>query len=582
MQTLSRVLHLLSLGEDTGAVVKQIRLGFFPLVFSIFLSSSVDAKKDHYRPEVEQTKKLSFPINQIKQGKKWVQLPTVGAEELSAELRKKYENQGFEARVYKLHNSQGSSGSATYAIHPNGLVVGLIKNYSTNEFYEVYQRPGEAKATLLAVNPDEFDPCVAKNGTRDDYEHHRPTEAIPTTASPTSSSVQDNTQVTIDVAILYTSTLRQIYGSDFLETKIQLAMIDANLALSNSELGNVSLNPIHIGEIEFNEPGGVNLSTFLNYFRNSGDGEMEEAQQIREQYGADLMALITKRGSGACGTARGASYNLNDFEAYSVTKYGCMSGGTFTHELGHTLGLDHNREDAAAHFIDSDAYNFGYYFQDGSFSTIGSIMSYEGSRRDYFSNPEVLYNGHAFGVFHDDDPENSANNARMVRLNALAIAGYRDRPGEMPSPQAVSEVEGSLGSFPNGIFVEWEPVAGAHYYRIYRGRRSGVEASRLYAETTSNSFADLNIELGENEFYYYQVQAVNNSGGSIFHSYHSSTFGYGLPGEAEPADIDGDGDVDGQDLAALLTAWGQSGRTDLDQDGTTGSSDLSILLASWT
>ena len=47
------------------------------------------------------------------------------------------------------------------------------------------------------------------------------------------------------------------------------------------------------------------------------------------------------------------------------------------------------------------------------------------------------------------------------------------------------------------------------------------------------------------------------------------------------ADFDGDGVVDGADLAVLLSAWG-GGAADLDGDGVTGGSDLAVLLSMWT
>ena len=54
-------------------------------------------------------------------------------------------------------------------------------------------------------------------------------------------------------------------------------------------------------------------------------------------------------------------------------------------------------------------------------------------------------------------------------------------------------------------------------------------------------------------------------------------------GTVEPADLTGDGVVDGVDLATLLAAWGTSGtRADIDGDGIVGGSDLSVLLARWT
>jgi hypothetical protein len=49
-----------------------------------------------------------------------------------------------------------------------------------------------------------------------------------------------------------------------------------------------------------------------------------------------------------------------------------------------------------------------------------------------------------------------------------------------------------------------------------------------------------------------------------------------------PADFNGDGVVDGVDLAALLANWGMPGFTDLNDDGTTDGADLASLLANWT
>jgi hypothetical protein len=48
-----------------------------------------------------------------------------------------------------------------------------------------------------------------------------------------------------------------------------------------------------------------------------------------------------------------------------------------------------------------------------------------------------------------------------------------------------------------------------------------------------------------------------------------------------PADLDGDGSVNGADLGQLLSAWGSSGPGDLDGDGSVTGADLGQLLAAW-
>ena len=49
-----------------------------------------------------------------------------------------------------------------------------------------------------------------------------------------------------------------------------------------------------------------------------------------------------------------------------------------------------------------------------------------------------------------------------------------------------------------------------------------------------------------------------------------------------PADLNGDGAVNGVDLGLFLVGWGESGPTDFNGDGTTNGIDLGILLVEWT
>lgn len=48
-----------------------------------------------------------------------------------------------------------------------------------------------------------------------------------------------------------------------------------------------------------------------------------------------------------------------------------------------------------------------------------------------------------------------------------------------------------------------------------------------------------------------------------------------------PADLNGDGLVNGADLGLVLSSWDIGPGGDLDGDGTTGGSDLGILLSAW-
>jgi plastocyanin len=49
-----------------------------------------------------------------------------------------------------------------------------------------------------------------------------------------------------------------------------------------------------------------------------------------------------------------------------------------------------------------------------------------------------------------------------------------------------------------------------------------------------------------------------------------------------PADLNGDGAVNGDDLGIMLGAWGTPGPGDLNADGTVNGDDLGILLGAWS
>jgi hypothetical protein len=55
----------------------------------------------------------------------------------------------------------------------------------------------------------------------------------------------------------------------------------------------------------------------------------------------------------------------------------------------------------------------------------------------------------------------------------------------------------------------------------------------------------------------------------------------GDPGNACPADINGDGQVGGADLGGLLSTWGTDGAGDINGDGVVNGADLGTLLSSW-
>lgn len=105
---------------------------------------------------------------------------------------------------------------------------------------------------------------------------------------------------------------------------------------------------------------------------------------------------------------------------------------------------------------------------------------------------------------------------------------------------------------------------------------------------------DLAPENGLNQFVTSTEPAFTPSGSTAYFTTQfvggSNDYGYVIAialDEPTPGDLDGDGVVDGADLAQLLAAWGscdapQKCPADLDGDGLVGSADLGVLFAAWT
>ena len=67
------------------------------------------------------------------------------------------------------------------------------------------------------------------------------------------------------------------------------------------------------------------------------------------------------------------------------------------------------------------------------------------------------------------------------------------------------------------VTVSWQPVAGAVYYRVYRGTRTGSDYAVEIDTTTETSYADLSGAAGKT--YYYSVTAVGASSESGFSAF---------------------------------------------------------------
>lgn len=255
---------------------------------------------------------------------------------------------------------------------------------------------------------------------------------------------------TIDVLVIYSGNAKSAAGgTTFIEAAINEAIGDANIAYSNS-LSSQRIRLIQMAEtpFEYTDPGI--MCTSRDRVQNPSDGYLDYIHNLRNQYGADAVALVTNDavpefGAGCafiCGY-NGTCNSTFENKAFVSVKWDYLDKDVLAHEFGHMMGLMHEREavgcpDACSQGAAPD----GYAFQDQTFNNCWNTVMYSrtvfsacAEREDmfagirYFSNPSINHptKGVPLGIDHNVNPANSSNNARVLReVTRNIVARWRD------------------------------------------------------------------------------------------------------------------------------------------------------------
>ena len=280
-----------------------------------------------------------------------------------------------------------------------------------------------------ALPPDHHPLVVPDDGTPADLPAQEPifqqpdassaatTDTVPTAAATTNTIV--------DLLVVYTPTARSKQGGQAAMNALIAMGVDlANQAYRHSQIA-MQLRLVRAAEVAYAETG--NISTDLSRLRNTTDGFIDTVHQLRDQYKADLVALIVDNGGGYCGIAyvmaNGPRASFAGY-AFSVTDRECVANNTLTHELGHNMGDAHDRATGGTGVF---AYSYGYRDPIGKFRTIMAYPCPNVScpRVKYFSNPKIMINGRPAGIDHRINPTNSADNARSMNEVRHVIAAWR-------------------------------------------------------------------------------------------------------------------------------------------------------------
>ena len=242
----------------------------------------------------------------------------------------------------------------------------------------------------------------------------------------------------IDVLVVYVASTRILHGGH----RAMRALIDRDVAMTNEayRAGGAAQRIALAGAVEVDWPWPeIDASIpVLEFLEGKGDGYLDEVHALRDLYAADLVVLHTgdlqrrQGGTYGGGIAFGTSSPAGDERlAFSIA-----SSAAFAHELGHGMGLNHERQYDRSN--EPFPYSHGYRLEVPCADPdrvvpceIRTIMVAEFPHMPRFSNPRQKWpdeDGVPLGVPGDEPSDRADGPADAVRhLNEMrrVIANYR-------------------------------------------------------------------------------------------------------------------------------------------------------------
>jgi hypothetical protein len=243
------------------------------------------------------------------------------------------------------------------------------------------------------------------------------------------AAVSNSTPVTVvDLMVVYT-TVNQTQA--YAQQRIGLLVTASNQAYIDSHI-NMQLRLVHTEPTTYSESNsnGQALADLANNV-----GAFATIGQKRSQYGADLVFLfrpLYEISNGNCGTTTLGFPNggvadpakafgtISDGNSVDEAGYYCLNSA-FTHEIGHSLGLVHDRPNA-----NGTQGVFPYSYAWGVNGVFGTIMSYDLPMLMYFSTPLLASQcaGQACG-YSQTNAIQSSDQTSSVNYTAPLVANYQ-------------------------------------------------------------------------------------------------------------------------------------------------------------
>ena len=308
-------------------------------------------------------------------------------------------------RGHFLHGRLINVEGGEFSIVVNGTqVVGEVR--STQGIYTI--RPGDfGRYVIRQIEPLPPGPAIIPEPGKYSENHAEPSNVTSRMISNEDSGEDGST---IDVLVAYTpGAYRTSGGKEAIETTIDWWIHYTNFVYEKSEIDQ-RIRLVHTALINYKEISSSMIAD-LERLKGKTDGYMDEIHTLRDWYAADIVTLMV---GGRPFYFSGRAYQLNsendpefNQSAFNIVRFG-GGASTFSHELGHNMGLAHERSSGHKGIF---PYSHGYVNQKAFKFTSSlcfiTIMASgeECSNADLgrhsigrFSNPELEYMGDPTGV----------------------------------------------------------------------------------------------------------------------------------------------------------------------------------------
>ncbi len=421
-------------------------------------------------------------------------------------------------------------------------ILGSLHLHEEAELYRFHYDTGLESNYLAPLDYDELDIVACPAAPLPDESDLR----VPDRRNPPRSADPDRGRDPagqIDLLILYTDDAQQFMENNSSTGAFIAEIVNrSQTAVDNSNIS-FDFNLVHSARTGYNEDPN-NSSQTLDHLTNDGDGHMDQAHDLRDEHGADLVALLA-----SVDDVGGIAWLINDSAGapdfgFSVNRVQQLHFTyTLAHELGHNMGNHHSRNQSASPAPASGGvfdYSTGWRWTGSNGVGYVSVMTYEEGdfETPYFSNPNVNYNGAPTGSY--SGTYAPADNARSMREMQEVIADYRtgDSNPPPPDPPQLEEPEDGETGLSRTPSLEWNASSGTDEYRVQVSTSSGF-GSRVVNTTTGTTSLSPESPLDFSTTYHWRVRASNENGTSDWSDSWSFTTTHNTPSTPQlstPAD----------------------------------------------